>query len=103
MGPLESVLGMIPGMGKQLKGMKIDEGEMERMAAIIKSMTIQERRNPSIIDGSRRRRIAAGSGNSVQAVNQLIKQFFGMQKMFGKLNKKSLAGMARGFSTGALR
>lgn len=103
MGPLESVLGMIPGMEKQLKGIKVDEGEMERMAAIIKSMTIKERRNPSIIDGSRRRRIAAGSGNSVQAVNQLIKQFFGMQKMFGKLNKKSLAGMARGFSPGALR
>ena len=72
---------------------------MERMAAIIKSMTIQERRNPHIIDGSRKRRIAAGSGNSVQAVNQLLKQFFAMQKMFGKLgkmNKRQLAGLSRG-------
>ncbi|RME23537.1 MAG: signal recognition particle protein, partial [Candidatus Zixiibacteriota bacterium] len=98
MGPLDSLLGMIPGVGKQLKGMKIAERDVERMTAIIKSMTIQERRHPHIIDGSRKKRIAAGSGNSVQAVNQLLKQFFAMQKMFGKLNKKKLAGLARGFS-----
>lgn len=97
-GPLESVLGMIPGIGKQLKGVKINDHEMERMTAIIKSMTIKERRNPHIIDGSRRKRIAVGSGNSVQAVNQLLKQFSAMQKMFGKMNKKKMAGLARGLA-----
>jgi signal recognition particle subunit SRP54 len=90
MGPLESVLGMIPGVGKQLKGMTFDEKEIERTTAIIKSMTVQERRTPKIIDGSRKRRIAAGSGNSVQAVNQLLNQFAAMQKMFHQMgNKKS--------------
>lgn len=90
MGPLESVIGMIPGMGKQLKGMKIDEREMERTTAIIKSMTIEERRYPRIIDGSRKRRIALGSGNTVQTVNQLLNQFFAMQKMFHSLGGKKM-------------
>ncbi len=97
MGPLESVMGMIPGMGKQLKGVKFDERAIEKTAAIIKSMTIQERRNPKIIDGSRKKRIAAGSGNSVQTVNQLLKQFFQMQKMFGSLGKKKLKGIPKEF------
>jgi signal recognition particle subunit SRP54 len=96
MGPLESIIGMIPGVGKQLKGLQFDEREIDRMTAIIKSMTVQERRNPGIIDGSRRRRIAAGSGNSVQAVNQLIKQFFAMQKMFSNIGKKKLKGLPDG-------
>jgi signal recognition particle subunit SRP54 len=90
MGPLENVIGMIPGMGKQLKGMKIDEREMERTTAIIKSMTIEERRYPRIIDGSRKRRIALGSGNTVQTVNQLLNQFFAMQKMFHSLGGKKM-------------
>ncbi len=90
LGPLESVIGMIPGMGKQLKGMKIDEREMERTTAIIKSMTIEERRYPRIIDGSRKRRIALGSGNTVQTVNQLLNQFFAMQKMFHSLGGKKM-------------
>ncbi|MFZ1683053.1 MAG: signal recognition particle protein [Candidatus Zixiibacteriota bacterium] len=91
MGPLESVLGMIPGMGKQLKGLKVDEREFDRTTAIIKSMTLQERRNPRIIDGSRKKRIALGSGNSVQTVNQLLNQFSAMQRMFHQMgNKKSL-------------
>ena len=94
MGPLESVLGMIPGLGKQLKGIQVDEREMERMAAIVKSMTIQERRNPQMIDSSRKKRIAVGSGNSVQSVNQLLKQFFGMQKMFAQFGKKKFKGMS---------
>jgi signal recognition particle subunit SRP54 len=94
MGPLESVLGMIPGLGKQLKGIKVDEREMERMAAIVKSMTLEERRNPLVIDGSRKKRIALGSGNSVQSVNQLLKQFFGMQKMFAQFGKKKFKGMS---------
>jgi signal recognition particle subunit SRP54 len=91
MGPLESVLGMIPGMGKQLKGLKVDEREFDRTTAIIKSMTLQERRNPRIIDGSRKKRIAMGSGNTVQTVNQLLNQFSAMQRMFHQMgNKKSL-------------
>ncbi|MFQ5500064.1 MAG: signal recognition particle protein [Candidatus Zixiibacteriota bacterium] len=93
MGPIESLLGMIPGMGKAMKGIELDEKAMERTVAIIKSMTIDERRNPHVIDGSRKRRIAAGSGNSVQAVNQLLKQFFGMQKMFQNMNSGKIKGI----------
>jgi len=96
MGPLDNILQMIPGMGKALKGMTVEEKDMERMVAIIKSMTTQERRNPSLIDGSRKKRIARGSGNSVQAVNQLIKQFFAMQKMFHNMNKGKLKGLPKG-------
>jgi len=96
LGPLESIIGMIPGIGKQLKGIQFDEREVERMTAIIKSMTIHERRNPQIINGSRRRRIALGSGNSIQAVNQLLKQFFTMQKMFSNMGKKKFKGLPGG-------
>jgi len=95
MGPLESVLGMMPGMGKMLKGIKLDEREIERTAAIIKSMTFEERRNPQIIDGSRKKRIAAGSGTSVQTVNQLLKQFFAMQHLFAQMGKKNFKGLPR--------
>jgi len=96
MGPLESILKMIPGMGKALKGITVDEKDTERMVAIIKSMTVEERHHPSLIDGSRKRRIADGSGNSVQAVNQLLKQFFAMQKMFHNMNKGKLKGIPKG-------
>ncbi|MFZ5981767.1 MAG: signal recognition particle protein, partial [Candidatus Zixiibacteriota bacterium] len=96
MGPLESIIGMIPGMGKALKGVKFDDREIERMTAIIKSMTVQERRNPNIIDGSRKKRIAAGSGNSIQDVNRLLKQFFAMQKMFSNMSKKKFTGLPKG-------
>ncbi|MDH3891299.1 MAG: signal recognition particle protein [candidate division Zixibacteria bacterium] len=101
MGPLESIMGMIPGVGKALKNVKVDEGAMERMVAIIKSMTIEERRHPNVIDGSRKKRIALGSGNSVQAVNQLLKQFFAMQKMFQNMNKKKFKGLPDGLMPGA--
>lgn len=101
MGPLESIMGMIPGVGKALKNVKVDEGAMERMVAIIKSMTIEERRRPAIIDGSRKKRIALGSGNSVQAVNQLLKQFSAMQKMFQNMNKKKFKGLPEGLTPGA--
>lgn len=96
MGPLESILKMIPGMGKALKGVTIEEKDMERMVAIIKSMTVEERRNPNIINGSRKQRIAGGSGNSIQAVNQLLKQFFTMQKMFHNINKGKFKGIPKG-------
>lgn len=87
MGPLESLLKMIPGLGKQLKGINIDEKEFSKVEAIINSMTKQERRNHSIINTSRRKRIAAGSGNKVADVNRLIKQYVAMRKMLKKFKK----------------
>jgi signal recognition particle subunit SRP54 len=88
MGPLSNVLGMMPGMGgalKQLRGANMDEGELDRLEAIILSMTPQERTHPEIIKGSRRKRIAQGAGTTVQAVNQLTKQFGQMQKLMKQL------------------
>ena len=87
MGPLSSVLGMIPGLGAQMRGLKVDDKDMSRIEAIVLSMTPEERRRPEIIKGSRRLRIAKGSGTSVQAVNQLIKQFGQMQKMMRSLSQ----------------
>ncbi len=83
MGPLEDLLGMIPGMSKQMKSMKgeIDEKELAHVEAIIKSMTIAERRNPNILNGSRKKRVARGSGTKVQDVNRLLKQFEDARKM----------------------
>ncbi|MGS0765045.1 signal recognition particle protein [Syntrophomonas curvata] len=83
MGPLEDLLGMIPGMGKQLKGVKpdFDEKELGHVEAIIKSMTPDERRNPALINGSRKKRIARGSGTKVQEVNRLLKQFEESRKL----------------------
>lgn len=91
MGPLDELLGMIPGLGgnKQLKGLQIDEKELAHIEAIIKSMTPEERRNPNIINGSRKRRIAYGSGTSVQSVNRLLKQFNDAQKMIRQLGNLS--------------
>ncbi|HBC47121.1 MAG TPA: signal recognition particle protein [candidate division Zixibacteria bacterium] len=90
MGPLQNLMEMIPGMGKQLKGITVDENGLARVEAIIKSMTKKERHQPSIIDGSRRKRIAAGSGTSVQQVNMLLKQFASMQKMIKQFSRMSL-------------
>ena len=89
MGPLSGLLGMLPGMGamKQLKNADIDEGELDRVEAIILSMTPAERANPDLINGSRRKRIANGSGTKVQQVKQLTKQFDQMRKMM-----RSMAG-----------
>lgn len=92
MGPIDELLEMIPGMKKNmLKGLSVDENATVRIEAIIDSMNIAERGNPSIIDGSRRKRIAAGSGSSVQEVNRLLKQFFEMRKMFKKMKKGKMA------------
>ena len=95
MGPLSSIAGMIPGVNaKALENASIDEKQFDRTAAIIKSMTMRERENPSIINASRKTRIAAGSGTSVQDVNKLLKQFDDMQKLMkqftGKAGKKKL-------------
>jgi signal recognition particle subunit SRP54 len=90
MGPLSSVLGMMPGMGKamkQLRQVDMDDKELDRLEAVILSMTPQERAHPELIDGSRRKRIAVGSGTNVQAVNQLVKQFGQMRKMMAQLAK----------------
>jgi signal recognition particle subunit SRP54 len=88
MGPLQSLLGMIPGFaGNQLKNVKVDERELDRIQAIILSMTLEERRRPEVINGSRRLRIAKGSGTSVQQVNGLIKQFGQMKKVMQQLGK----------------
>jgi signal recognition particle subunit SRP54 len=85
LGPLQSLLGMIPGMSKELRGVKLDEREFDRIQAIILSMTPDERRHPELIKGSRRLRIARGSGTNVQAVKALIKQFEQMRKVMSQL------------------
>jgi signal recognition particle subunit SRP54 len=87
MGPLSGLIGMLPGMGamKQLKGAEVDEGELDRVEAIILSMTPAERANPGLINGSRRKRIAHGSGTRVQHVNQLLKQFEQMRKLMRQM------------------
>jgi signal recognition particle subunit SRP54 len=90
MGPLSGLMGMLPGMGKaakELRNVNMDESELDRIEAIILSMTPAERADPSLIDGSRRRRIARGSGTTVTAVNHLIKQFGQMRKLLGQLAK----------------
>lgn len=87
MGPLEDIIAMIPGANsKQLKGLKVDEKEIKHVEAIIQSMTKKEREMPSIINGSRRKRIAAGSGTSVQEVNKILKQYDDMKKMMKQFN-----------------
>src|SRR5687768_11120517 len=95
MGPLESIMGMLPGMGqmKQLADAKPDEKQLGRVEAIIGSMTAEERRNDKIINGSRRKRIAAGSGTSVEDVNRLLKQFNEMKKVLQMIGQGGLAGM----------
>jgi signal recognition particle subunit SRP54 len=98
MGSLEDLLAMIPGMGKlkQLKQFKVDDRELVRITAIIDSMTMGERRNHSIVNASRRRRIATGSGTTVQEVNQLLKNYVQVNKMIKKLNKGGLRTVGRG-------
>ncbi len=88
MGPLTSILGMIPGLaGHQLQNMKVDERELDRIQAIILSMTVEERRRPELINGSRRLRIARGSGTTVQHVNRLVKQFGETRKMMRQVGR----------------
>jgi signal recognition particle subunit SRP54 len=101
MGPFQGVLKMIPGLGKQLEGMdQVDERQLARVEGIVLSMTPQERRLPHVIDGSRRKRIAAGSGTTVEQVNQLLlarKQMAKMMKQLGKGKMPALAGQPEGF------
>ncbi len=99
MGSLSSLIGMIPGMPKELKGAKLEDDELKRVEAIIHSMTLDERRRPELIDGSRRVRIANGSGTSTGDVNQLVKQFRDVQKMMKRMGgmgtKKGKKGKRR--------
>jgi signal recognition particle subunit SRP54 len=97
MGPLESILGMIPGLGnlKQLADSKPDEKQMGRVEAIICSMTAEERRNDRIINGSRRKRIAKGSGTTVEEVNRLLKQFTEMRKVLAMMSQGGIKGMPK--------
>jgi signal recognition particle subunit SRP54 len=95
MGPLTNLLKMIPGMGAQLGNLNVDERELDRLQAIITSMTPEERANPSIIDGSRRRRIARGSGTSVQAVRRLVDQFGQMNKMMRQMQKGNMGALSQ--------
>jgi len=91
MGPLDQLIGMIPGMNnKALKGMDLDEKEFKHIEAIIYSMTTEERDNPAVLNGSRRMRIAKGSGTSIQEVNRLLKQFEQMKKMMKNFNMKKV-------------
>jgi signal recognition particle subunit SRP54 len=93
MGPLKGVLSMIPGLGKQMQGLDVDESQMGRVEAIVLSMTPQERRMPHLIDGSRRKRIAAGSGSTIQQVNQLLSARKQMQKMMKQMKKGKMPGI----------
>jgi len=93
MGSLENLLSMIPGVGNQLKNAKVDPKAFTRTDAIINSMTFKERRQPNILNGSRRKRIANGSGTRVQDVNQLMKQFEQMKKMIKQMKGKSFKGL----------
>jgi signal recognition particle subunit SRP54 len=97
MGPLQEILEMVPGMGNAMRGIELDQAEAEKqlkyVEAIILSMTPEERRNPRVLNGSRRRRIAEGSGTSVQQVNQLISQHRQMKRMMKRLNQGKLRGL----------
>src|SRR5205809_6499631 len=98
MGTLDQILGMLPSIGpfKDMQKAKVDEKELVRVEAIINSMTRKERRNHQIINGSRRKRIAKGSGTSVQEVNQLLKQYVQMQKMMKSMKKGLFGGRMKG-------
>jgi signal recognition particle subunit SRP54 len=100
MGPIEQILGMLPGMGnvKEMAAARgqVDDSQLARVEAIINSMTVKERRNHQLINGQRRKRIAKGSGTSVEEVNKLLKQFVQMQKMLKQLGGMAGPGKKRG-------
>ena len=100
MGNIKDLMGMIPGMGKALKNIDIDDDAFKSIEAIIHSMTPEERQNPQLINGSRRSRIAKGSGSTVQDINRLLKQFGETRKMMsrmtgGKNQRRAMGNMFR--------
>ena len=106
MGSLSGILGMLPGVGKmkaQIENANLDTAILKRQAAIIGSMTPGERRKPDLIKASRKRRIAAGSGTTVQEVNRLLKQFDDMSAMMKRMNKLGQKGMMRGGMAALMR
>ncbi len=103
MGNLKDLIAMIPGLGKQVKDLDIDESAFKKIEAIIQSMTIEERTNPAIIDGSRKKRIARGSGNTQQAINQFMKQFFEMRKMMRMMTNMAASGKNFNLPMGKLK
>jgi signal recognition particle subunit SRP54 len=94
MGNLTDLVGMIPGAGKAVKDADLDEDSFKPIEAIINSMTPEEREDPSLLNGSRRRRIAKGSGTSVREINELMKQFEQMKKMMKTMTKMNKVGRA---------
>ena len=90
MGSMKDILSMLPGVNKKIKDVDVDDRQLDRMRAIIQSMTVKERRNPDIINPSRKRRIAAGCGMQVEDVNRLLNQYRQMQKMFKQMNSGSM-------------
>ncbi len=101
MGNIKDLLGMIPGMGKAVKDIDISDDAFDKVEAIIKSMTPAERAQPELMNGVRRKRLAYGSGNSIQEVNQFLKQFEEMRKMMKKMQNMGAAGkMMKGFGMG---
>ena len=105
MGPIGQLVSMVPGMGGLAKDAQdaVDRGELRRTEAIIRSMTPKERRDPNVLNGSRRRRIASGSGTSLTDVNRLIKQFTEMQRLMKQLSGGRGRGMLGGLSMGGRR
>ena len=95
MGSLSQLVGMIPGADRMLKGKEIDEKPLRQVEAVISSMTLKERQAPDILNGSRRKRIAAGSGSSIQEVNRVVKQFYDMQKMIKQMKKGKFSNIFR--------
>ena len=98
MGPLENIVGMLPGGDEAIKGADLDKGqeELRRMEVLICAMTPTERRNPTILNASRRKRIAAGSGVKVSALNSMLNKFFQMQQMMKKMGKMQKAKIRQG-------
>jgi signal recognition particle subunit SRP54 len=103
MGPLKGVMKMIPGMGRQLDGVDIDDAQMARVEAIVLSMTPHERRTPHLINGPRRRRIAAGSGTTIEDVNRLLQARKQMEKMMKAMGKGKLPALPPELTGGAGR
>ena len=103
MGSIKSILEMLPGVPKEVKNMDIDEGQMDRVQAIIYSMTPKERENPDIINASRRKRIASGAGLDVREINRLIKQFNESKKMMKQMTKMQTGAGSKKKRKGGMR
>ena len=101
LGSIKSIISMLPGIGDKLKDVDIDDNQLQKIEAIITSMTLKERAKPEILNASRKKRIAAGCGQSVENVNRLLKQYEQMKKMFKQMNSKgSKKRMMRGMPGG---